>query len=265
MDRMRESLSPAQVLVLHEDARTLSILRRHVPACEFRLAPDPAAAQAMLDDLPDAILQDLAWAEAAPGFAARLPAHTPLITCPLPSMRHLGLLLGADDYLPKPVTREDLAGALARLPQPPRTALIVDDDPHVVRLIGRMLRTVEPELHLYEAFNGQEALQIARSQRPGIILLDLNMPHLGGRGVIDALHADWEAVPDFERIPIVVVSVRSVEEERTPLGGEVHIRRHDGWTLSELLHLLNSVLPVITQADAVSPASAAARLSTSPG
>ncbi len=117
----------SHVLVLHEDPRTISILRRHVEECEFVLAADLSAAQAAIGDLPDLVLQDPAWADETPQALARLalPGHVPVITCPLPSMRHLGLLMGADDYLPKPLTREDLAGALARLPQaaqncPPR-------------------------------------------------------------------------------------------------------------------------------------------------
>jgi signal transduction histidine kinase/DNA-binding response OmpR family regulator len=258
-----------RVLVLHEDARTLSILRRHVAECEFHLVTDAAAARTSLQELPDAVLQDAAWAAAAGAEPLALPPHLPRITCPLPALRHLGLLLGADDYLPKPVTREDLAAALARLPQPPKTALLVDDDPHVVRLISRMLRTLDQEIHCYEAYNGQEALQIARSRRPDVILLDLNMPQMGGRSVIDALRAERDAAPaggpEGGRIPIIVVSVRSVEEERTPLGGELRIDRPDGFTLSELLQLLNAVLPTLTRPDAVSPASAAARLSRLPG
>jgi signal transduction histidine kinase/CheY-like chemotaxis protein len=277
LSRSVERATAPHVLVLHEDARTLSILRRHVAECEFRLASDAAAAAAMLQDLPDAVLQDPAWtvetaadsaADSAAGSAAApltLPPHVPLITCPLPSLRQIALLLGADDYLPKPVTREDLAAALARLPTPPKTALIVDDDPHVVRLIGRMLLTLDAQLHFYEAFNGQEAIQIARSQQPDVIFLDLHMPQVDGHTVIETLAADWGATPEASRIPIVVVSVRSVEEESTSLGGEVRIGRPDGFTLSELLQLLNAVLPALTRADAVSPASAAARLSKSPG
>jgi CheY-like chemotaxis protein len=257
----------AHVLVLHEDPRTLSILRRHVEECEFSLAADLPAAQTAVGDLPDLVLQDPTWAEGTAQALAQLalPGHVPLINCPLPSMRHLGLLMGADDYLPKPLTREDLAAALARLARPPKTALLVDDDPHVVRLMGRMLRTLSPELHFYEAFNGQEALQIARSQRPDVIFLDLNMPQMGGRAVIEALLADWAVTPDFERIPIIVVSVRSVNEESAPLHGELRISRPDGFTLTELLNLLNAVLRCLTRPDAVSPASAAARLQESPG
>jgi len=268
--RLNRSLAnpgAAHVLVLHEDPRTLSILRRHVEECEFVLAADLPAAQAAAGDLPDLVLQDPTWVEEAPQAVAQLtlPGHVPLITCPLPSMRHLGLLMGADDYLPKPLTRDDLAGALARLRKPPKTALLVDDDPHVVRLLGRMLRTLEPDLHFYEAFNGQEALQIARSQHPDVIFLDLNMPQMGGRAVIAALLADWAATPEFERIPIIVVSVRNVNEESAPLQGELRICRPDGFTLTELLNLLNAVTRCLTRPDAVSPANAAARLQESPG
>jgi CheY-like chemotaxis protein len=270
--------APAQVLVLHDDPRTLSILRRHVDDCEFYLAAEPTAAAAALRTLPDAVLQDLTWVQdSAPAAANKgadapqtletgwaLPGHIPQITCPLPSMRHLGLLMGADDYLPKPVTREDLAAALRRLSSAPKTALLVDDDPHVVRLLGRMLLTIDPGLHFYEAFNGQEALQIARNQRPDVIFLDLNMPELGGRAVIEALLAD-EAAINLPHIPIVVVSVRNVEEEGAPLHGDVVIRRDDGFTLTELLNLLNAVLRCLTRPEEVSPASAAARLQESLG
>ena len=107
----------SHVLVLHEDPRTISILRRHVEECEFALAADLPTAQAAIGDLPDLVLCDPTWAEGSPEAVTELalPGHVPLITCPLPSMRHLGLLMGADDYLPKPLTRDDLAGALARL------------------------------------------------------------------------------------------------------------------------------------------------------
>ena len=128
-----------------------------------------------------------------------------------------------------------------------------------------MLRTLDSELHFYEAFNGHEALQIARSQHPDVIFLDLNMPQMGGCAVIAALLADWAVTPEFERIPIIVVSVRNVNEESAPLHGELRIRRPDGFTLTELLNLLNAVMRCLTRPDAVSPASAAARLQESPG
>ncbi len=259
--------APPQVLVLHDDLRALSLLRRHVAGCDFHLGGDLATLQSTLAGLPHVVLQDPTWLAGTPdaGVLLALPDHVPLITCPLPSMRHLGLLMGADDYLPKPVTRDDLAGALARLPKLPKTALIVDDDPHVVRLIGRMLRTIDQDLHFYEAFNGHEALQIVQTQRPDVIFLDLNMPQVDGRAVIAALLKEFAAAPTVARIPIVVVSVRSIDEESAPLLGELHIRRPAGFTLTELLQLLNAVLHCLTQPEAVSPANAAARLQEPPG
>ena len=167
---LREPALRPQVLVLHTDPRALVLLRRHVSECDFALAENAEQACSLLQTtLPDAILVDAAssaWWEMA---AQRLPEATrlPVLVCPLPNMHHFGLLLGATDYLPKPVLREDLALVLHRLPQPPHMALVVDDDPHVVRLIGRMLRAAAPELRVLECFGGEEGLTLARTHQPG--------------------------------------------------------------------------------------------------
>lgn len=251
----------AQVLVLHDDARVVTMLRRHVGDCAFTLGQTLSEAAAEAGGIPHVILTDPDWRQGGlEGVALALPGHVHVITCPLPSTRQVALSLGVEDYLPKPVTREELAEALARLTNAPQTALVVDDDPHIVRLIGRMLHTIDPQLHLFEAYGGAEALHIARTQRPDVIFLDLGMPQLGGQAVIAAMAED-----DGPRIPIVVVSVRSVEQESAPLQGEIRIQRGDGFTRTELLSILNAVLHCLTRPGAVSPASAAARRPASPG
>ena len=64
--------------------------------------------------LPNAIIIDTNWAHRQPAFVQTLAADLPIVTCPLPSIHQLGLLMGATDYLPKPVTREDVALAIKR-------------------------------------------------------------------------------------------------------------------------------------------------------
>ena len=73
------------------------------------------------------------------------------------------------------------------------------------------------------------------------------------------------ADPTLAGAPIVVVSVRSTEQERAPIQGEVHIQRGQGFALSELLALIETTLAGLTQPDAVSPANAAARLAALAG
>ena len=64
--------------------------------------------------------------------------------------------------------------------------LIVEDHP-IVRNGLRRLLAAEGELEIREAANGKEALSIFREQRPGLVILDLNLPGIGGLEVIARL------------------------------------------------------------------------------
>ena len=66
--------------------------------------------------------------------------------------------------------------------------LIVDDHP-IVRSGLRRLLTVEPEIEVREAANGREALSVFREQRPTLVILDLNLPGVGGLEVLSRLKA----------------------------------------------------------------------------
>jgi CheY-like chemotaxis protein len=252
------------VLVLHEDARILGLLRRHVDGYQFLMADAVDKARDIVQEaLPVAVIADTAWADRWSAFIPdlNLPPHVPLVTCPLPSLRRVGLLLGATDYLPKPVARADLENALSRLPRLPQTVLVVDDDPHVVRLLARMLKAINPSLRVWEAFGGKEGLEIARSQRPDVMLLDLFMPELSGFDLLEEMAHD-EAMAKMQ---IIIVSVRSVEQEATPIMGELRLAREAGFSLTEILQVLQATLSTVTQPVAGFPASAAARLAAQTG
>ncbi len=68
------------------------------------------------------------------------------------------------------------------------TVLIVDDDPQIRKMLIEVL-TLEG-YPTETAVNGQEALAILATSGPRVILLDLLMPVLDGRGVMEALDAD---------------------------------------------------------------------------
>lgn len=56
--------------------------------------------------------------------------------------------------------------------------MIVDDDPHIRRLLSLYLRRSPYEIR--EAVNGEEAARFWREDHPHVILLDLILPHFGG-------------------------------------------------------------------------------------
>ena len=59
-----------------------------------------------------------------------------------------------------------------------RPALVVDDDPEARQVLSDFLRL--RGLAVLEAQNGLEALLSVKQHRPGVVVLDLNMPRLGG-------------------------------------------------------------------------------------
>ncbi len=90
------------------------------------------------------------------------------------------------------------------------TVLIVDDDPAIRKMLVEVL-----SLEGYPtetAVNGQEALTILANSGPRVILLDLLMPLLDGRGVMDALNAD-PVVRNQHKV-ILVSAISNLEAAR---------------------------------------------------
>ena len=83
--------------------------------------------------------------------------------------------------------------------------LIVDDERGQRELLGGHLRHLGYEI--FEAGDGEEAVQIARQKGPDIVLLDQRMPKLAGADAIRALH---ETAPDLD---IVVVTAFGTVEQ----------------------------------------------------
>ncbi len=89
-----------------------------------------------------------------------------------------------------------------------RRVLLADDDPGLRRLIGTTLGT--DEFDLLQAKDGDEALAIARRDRPALILLDVNMPGPSGFEVCRLLKAD----PATAGIKIVMLTARANDADR---------------------------------------------------
>lgn len=84
-----------------------------------------------------------------------------------------------------------------------RRALVADEDPTVLWLLRRAL---VDDFDVTVAENGQRAVELAGTNRPDVILLDLEMPVLDGFGACRQIRAA------FPRIPIVIVSGNTDEE-----------------------------------------------------
>lgn len=81
--------------------------------------------------------------------------------------------------------------------------LIVDDDPAIRRICSTWLSLDGYEV--LEAADGREALDLALTEGPALVLLDLTMPVLDGFGVVEGLRAD-ERTRD---VPLVVLTAEA--------------------------------------------------------
>jgi CheY-like chemotaxis protein len=85
--------------------------------------------------------------------------------------------------------------------------LVADDEPEVIDLVRIML---EREGHtIVGASNGEQALSLARTDQPDLILLDVLMPKMSGLEVLKHLQAD----PATAAIPVIVLSVVTTHPE----------------------------------------------------
>ena len=66
--------------------------------------------------------------------------------------------------------------------------LVVDDEEYIVHLLRRGL--VNAGFEVLEAYDGEQALTVAREHKPDLILLDVNMPKKNGYQVCRELKAD---------------------------------------------------------------------------
>ena len=87
----------------------------------------------------------------------------------------------------------------------PQTVLVVDDEPRIAAIAADYLRLAGYAVLI--AGDGTEALQLARTKRPDLVVLDLGLPRLGGLDVARTLLAETA-------VPIVMLTARVEESDR---------------------------------------------------
>jgi CheY-like chemotaxis protein len=144
-------------------------------------------------------------------------ATVPVIILSVTENRNYGFLLGASEYLSKPVDRSRLIDVLLRLDgDSHRSVLVVDDDADSRRILSNAVRAEGFAVH--EAENGKVALEHVLERRPSLIFLDLLMPEMDGFEFIARLRA----LSQGAGIPVVVLTAKEIgPEDRARLNGHV--------------------------------------------
>jgi two-component system, OmpR family, KDP operon response regulator KdpE len=85
------------------------------------------------------------------------------------------------------------------------SVLVVDDDPQIRRVMRMTL--VSQGYVVTNARSGQEALEALRSEKHDLVLLDINMPGIGGLETCRLIRGSSE-------IPIIILTVRNAEKDK---------------------------------------------------
>lgn len=87
--------------------------------------------------------------------------------------------------------------------------LVVDDSP---TQLANMVRICEAQGHqTVTATNGMQGVELARTERPDLILMDVVMPELNGFQATRKITRD----PETQHIPVVLVTTKDQETDRT--------------------------------------------------
>ena len=117
---------------------------------------------------------------------------------------------------------------------PKCSVLIIEDEKNIQTFMGKVLK--RQDYRVLYADNGQQGLEIIRSQCPDIILLDLGLPDMNGSEIIRDART-WTSTP------IIVISARTAEHEKVTaldLGADDYITKPFG--TSELLARIRASL-----------------------
>lgn len=218
-------------LVVEDDPKAAELVRLQLEEEGFRVqvAPDAEQGLELARSLrPDLITLDImmpgmtGWQFLEAVKLEELLASIPVIIVSMSADENKGIALGANKILQKPLDKQELNRALSSMgfdlsgDRLPLRVLVVDDDPKAVKLVRRNLE--DRNITVLEAHGGQDAITMAQSELPDLIILDLMMPEVTGFDVVSAL----KERPETARIPIFVLSAKVLTaEDRHLLEGNV--------------------------------------------
>jgi two-component system, OmpR family, KDP operon response regulator KdpE len=125
------------------------------------------------------------------------------------------------------------------------TILVVDDEPQIRRVLRSTLSS--QGYVITEAKTGEEAVELVRKIKPDLVLLDVNMPGMGGVEACREIRHSSEA-------PIIMLTVRNAERDKVSAldaGADDYVVKPFG--IEELLARIRAALRRFAPGDAMPP------------
>lgn len=103
--------------------------------------------------------------------------------------------------------------------------LVVDDEKDITALVAYHLE--REGFRVLQAHDGLQALELIKRERPGLLILDLMLPHLSGLDVCRRLRKE----PETARLPILMLTAKAEETDKVlglELGGDDYLTKPFG-------------------------------------
>jgi PAS domain S-box-containing protein len=242
------------VLVIDDEPSVLEFMSRSLTAKGVRVvtaADGEEGLRLAAQFLPAVIFLDVlmprmdGWSVLSALKADSKLMNIPVIMLTLMNEAEMGYMLGAAEYLTKPIDRDRLVNVLEKYHAAGAGAqvLIVEDDESTRDVIRRAL--AKHGWTVAEAENGRAGLEQLARCKPSLILLDLMMPEMDGFEFLEELrkHDEWEG------IPIVVLTSKDLTlEERRRLSGNVEkVLQKGAFSREALLREVRKVVALYTE------------------
>ncbi len=239
------------VLVIDDDPAVRDLLTRFLGAEGIRTATAADGEEGLRmarASRPDLIILDVlmphmdGWAVLTALKTDPHLADVPVVMLTFTEQKELGFMLGAAEYLSKPIDRARLSAVLAKYrTEETSRVLLIEDDEATRQVLRRAI--VKQGWAVAEAENGLVGLEKVKERVPSLILLDLMMPEMDGFEFLEKLRAHEE----WSKIPVVVVTAKELtEQDRSQLNGNVEkVLRKGSYGRDELLQEVRSIIALL--------------------
>ncbi|HEX4264907.1 MAG TPA: MASE1 domain-containing protein [Verrucomicrobiae bacterium] len=176
-------------------------------------AGEPYAVVAHTETAPDPEDENLR------GCRTAIPSRIPFVIFSLNDQEMPEFRLFNGELALEPSTRlnDAIRGSKRSSGKELKTVLIIDDEPALLELLG--LTLVKRGFQVLREADGMAGLESARKHHPDIIILDLAMPKVGGKQLIEELRSDSKT----KNIPILIHTGTVLDEaQRHSLAEHVH-------------------------------------------
>ena len=251
----RESV---RILVIEDDPAAAHLLQSHLVSAGYNVAlcDDPQRAVEMASQLqPDAITLDIlmkpvnGW-EVLPNLKRdSRTSKIPVIVVTVVDQPTAGVLLGADEYVVKPVEKATLLAAVERClirrgrTGPARPILVVEDDTPTREFIAELLSK-----HGYvvgTAGSGEEARAKVVDALPDLVILDLILPGISGFQLL----TEWRINSHTADLPVFVLTSKDLtltEKDYIRTNAGALFLKQERWQEALLQELQRVVSPIAT-------------------